>query len=118
MGLFICYNIEEVMKMTEETYLLLVQDVKNQMGILYDDDDEVIKRKGKSAVDWFLNSILYEPEYVIEPDTQEYSLMVERVRYDLSNSLDVFQRNYGNDIQNVISKHAILDYRKNHANKE
>lgn len=84
--------------------------VKDMMGIMYDSDDVLIENKLKTAENWLLNEILYEPEFKVKSLSTELTLICERVRYEMSNSLDIFQKNYANDIQNVVSKHAYNDY--------
>lgn len=84
--------------------------VKDMMGIMYYSDDVLIENKLKTAENWLLNEILYEPEYKVQSLSTELTLICERVRYEMSNSLDIFQKNYANDIQNVVSKHAYNDY--------
>lgn len=84
--------------------------VKDMMGIMYDSDDVLIENKLKTAENWLLNEILYEPDFKVKSLSTELTLICERVRYEMSNSLDMFQKNYANDIQNVVSKHAYNDY--------
>lgn len=84
--------------------------VKDMMGIMYDSDDVLIENKLKTAENWLLNEILYEPDYKVKSLSTELTLICERVRYEMSNSLDIFQKNYANDLQNVVSKHAYNDY--------
>lgn len=84
--------------------------VKDMMGIMYDSDDVLIENKLKTAENWLLNEILYEPDFKVKSLSTELTLICERVRYEMSNSLDIFQKNYTNDIQNVVSKHAYNDY--------
>lgn len=84
--------------------------VKDMMGIMYDSDDVLIENKLKTAENWLLNEILYEPDFKVKSLSTELTLICERVRYEMSNSLDIFQKNYANDIQNVVSKHAYNDY--------
>lgn len=84
--------------------------VKDMMGIMYDSDDVLIENKLKTAENWLLNEILYEPDFKVKSLSTELTLICERVRYEMSNSLDIFQKNYANDLQNVVSKHAYNDY--------
>lgn len=84
--------------------------IKDMMGIMYDSDDVLIENKLKTAENWLLNEILYEPDFKVKSLSTELTLICERVRYEMSNSLDIFQKNYANDIQNVVSKHAYNDY--------
>lgn len=97
--------------LTEDSLQAILDYVKNSMGIMYDDDDELFKQKIKAHAIWLCEQILYEDNFVIQPETTELILVAERTRYDLSNSLDIFQKNYVNDIQNVVSRHAYLDYK-------
>ena len=87
-----------------------VSAVKDAMGILFNDDDKMIEDKLNISAFWLTNEILYEPDFVIQPLSTELTLICERVRYEMSNSLDIFQKNYGQDIQNVISRHAYNDF--------
>lgn len=96
--------------LTEESLAQALSSVKDSMGIMYNDDDKMIENKLKTSATWLCETILYEPNYIIQPNTPELTLVYERVRYEMSNSLDIFQKNYGNDIQNVISRHAYLDF--------
>lgn len=85
--------------------------VKDSMGIMYDNDDRLIKNKLLVSEKWLLETILYEPDFVVQPVSLELTLICERVRYEMSNSLDIFQKNYVNDLQNLVSSHAMADFR-------
>lgn len=98
--------------LTEESLQEALDYVKNSMGIMYDDDDSLFTKKIKAHATWLCEQILYEDDYVIQPETSEIILVAERTRYDLSNSLDIFQKNYVNDLQNVVSRHALVAHRK------
>lgn len=98
--------------LTEESLQEALDYVKNSMGIMYDDDDDLFTKKIKAHATWLCEQILYEDDYVIQPETSEIILVAERTRYDLSNSLDIFQKNYVNDLQNVVSRHSLVAHRK------
>lgn len=86
--------------------------LKDRMGINYDDDDELLKNALKSAENWLINDILYDETYVIKQNTTALSLIIERARYDMMNSLDIFPKNYSIDIGQVIARHEYDSFRK------
>lgn len=98
--------------LTEDSLQQGLLYVKDSMGIMYDDDNKMIENKLITSAIWLCETILYEDDFVIPVNSLELTLVAERVRYEMSNSLDMFQKNYGNDIQNVISRHAYLSHIK------
>lgn len=91
--------------MNEEVLALALVQLKDRMGINYNDDDEAILIPPlKSAYNWFKDDILYTDTLEVKPDTTLFTLIVERARYDLMNSIDIFPKNYRNDIGQVIAR--------------
>lgn len=96
--------------MNEETLQLALVQLKDRMGINYDDDDVTkLTPPLKAAYNYFKHDILYTDTLEVEPETTLFTLIVERARYDLMNSVDIFPKNYRSDIGQLISRY---DYDK------
>lgn len=92
--------------MNETVLALALVQLKDRMGInYYDDDEKILKPTIKAAYTWFKSEVLYADELTIEPETTLFTLIVERARYDMMNSVDIFPKNYAVDIGQVIARH-------------
>lgn len=85
----------------------IVQEVMDKMGLLDGIEKEPFERAVQRSANWLVLDILREKDYSIAEDSTEASLIAERARYDMSNSLDIFERNYNDLIVMVIEKHAL-----------
>lgn len=94
----------------EDVQKACLDELSDKMGMLDGYDDKPFISAITRAHKWLIYTLLKEPEYVVEAYTLEAGLIVERARYDLSNSLDVFQKNYGQEIVQVIEDHALAEW--------
>lgn len=102
-----------VKELTEEVATACLTELTDKMGMLDDYDKAPFETAIKRANHWLLGILLKEPNYVVEAYSLEAGLIVERARYDLSNSLDIFQKNYGQEIVQVTEDHALTEWLDN-----
>lgn len=91
----------------------IVSEVMGKMGMLDGISKDPFVRAVRLSANWLVDDILREPDYQIAEDSTEASLIAERARYDMSNSLDIFERNYNSIIVMVIEKHALDKFIEN-----
>lgn len=91
----------------------IVDEVMDKMGMLDGIETTPFEKAVNRSANWLIDDILREPEYSVVEDSTEASLIAERARYDMSNSLDIFERNYNDIIVMVIEKHALDDFIEN-----
>lgn len=98
--------------MTNEILELALVQLKDRMGINYsDDDDKILKPTLKAAYNWFKTDVLYAETLEVQAETTLFTLIVERARYDLMNSVDIFPKNYSVDIGQVIARHEFDNFK-------
>ena len=96
--------------MNDDVLALALVQLKDRMGINYDEDDaEKLTPSLKAAYEWFKHDILYTDTLEVKENTTLFTLIVERARYDLMNSVDIFPKNYSTDIGQIIARY---DYDK------
>lgn len=98
------------MDLSEQTLEACLLELTDKMGMLDGYDQKPFKDALTRANNWLLKVLLREPSYEVEAYSLEAGLIVERARYDLSNSLDIFQKNYGMEITQVIEDHALTEF--------
>lgn len=86
---------------------LIVDEVMDKMGLLDGIEPTPFESAVQRSANWLLTDILREPTYIVTADSSEASIIAERARYDMSNSLDMFERNYNSIIVMIIEKHAV-----------
>lgn len=87
-----------------------LDQLKDRMGINYSDDDErSLKPALQSAYNYFASDVFYDDALVVKENSTLFTLIVERARYDLMNSVDIFPKNYAKDIGQVLARY---DYDK------
>lgn len=91
----------------------IVNEVMSKMGLLEGIEKEPFEKAVNRSANWLLDDIVRKPDYSVSEDTTEASLIAERARYDMSNSLDIFERNYNDIIVMVIEKFALDDFIEN-----
>lgn len=91
----------------------IVNEVMSKMGLLEGIEKEPFEKAVNRSANWLLDDIVRKPDYSVAEDTTEASLIAERARYDMSNSLDIFERNYNDIIVMVIEKFALDDFIEN-----
>lgn len=99
-----------VVELTEEVLNACVNELSDKMGMLDGYEKQPFEDAVRRAHVWLLNNLLREPAYVVEKYSLEAGLLVERARYDLSNSLDIFQKNYAQEIVQVVEDHALTRF--------
>lgn len=102
-----------VKELTQDVIDACLSELTDKMGMLDGYDKEPFEDAIKRANVWLLGILLREPEYDVEKYSLEAGLIVERARYDLSNSLDIFQKNYGQEIIQVTEDHALTQFLDN-----
>lgn len=102
-----------VKQLTQEVLDSCLSELTDKMGMLDGYDPKPFIDAIQRANTWLLGILLKEPEYDIEKYSLEAGLIVERARYDLSNSLDIFQKNYGQEIIQVTEDHALTQWLDN-----
>lgn len=87
----------------------LLDEVKDKLDITWDDNDEGVKsiivRAGKYLQTKVSQQLLFTPE------SDEYTLLLERCRYDWNNALDEFETNHASEILSFIQSYALKDWR-------
>lgn len=101
------------MALTDKTLTTALSELADKMGMLDGYDEKPFQDALERANNWLVKNLLYEPDFIVLPYSLEAGLIVERARYDLSNSLDLFQKNYGQEIVQVIEDHALTDFLDN-----
>lgn len=93
--------------LSDEVKTSIVDEVMDKMGMLDGIEKEPFEKAVQRSANWLVLDILRESDYSIVDGSSEASLIAERARYDMSNSLDIFERNYNGLIIMVIEKHAL-----------
>lgn len=91
----------------------ITDEVMDKMGLLDGIERKPFERAVQRSANWLLDDIVRKPDYQVAEDTTEASLIAERARYDMSNSLDIFERNYNDIIVMIIEKFALDDFIEN-----
>lgn len=99
-----------IAELSQEVLEACVNELSDKMGMLDEYEQEPFVDAIKRANRWLLVNLLREPQYEVETYSLEAGLLVERARYDLSNSLDIFQKNYGQEIIQVVEDHALTRF--------
>ena len=100
----------KIVELSNEVLDACVSELSDKMGMLDGYDVKPFQDAIKRANRWLLVNLLREPQYEVEKYSLEAGLLVERARYDLANSLDIFQKNYGQEIVQVVEDHALTHF--------
>lgn len=84
----------------------LVEIVKDNSNIYWEDDNKKIKRLVVQSYNYMLEFNDGE-HFSFDIYSREAELITERARYALNNSLDLFEVNYAKELQVVIMNFAI-----------
>lgn len=87
----------------------LLDEVKDKLDITWDDNDNVVKSIISRACNYLQSKVTQKLLYT--QDSDEYSLLLERCRYDWNNALDEFEKNYSSEILSFIQSYALKDWR-------
>ncbi|MBO0459826.1 hypothetical protein JZO77_24155 [Enterococcus hulanensis] len=88
----------------------LLDEVKDKLDVTWDDNDNNIKSMIIRACNYLQSKVTQELQFT--QDADEYSLLLERCRYDWNNGLDEFENNYATEILSFIQSYALKDWRE------
>ncbi|MBO0450758.1 phage head-tail connector protein [Candidatus Enterococcus murrayae] len=87
----------------------LLDEVKDKLDITWDDNDASVKSIIFRACTYLQSKVSQKLQFT--QDSEEYSLLLERCRYDWNNALDEFETNYASEILSFIQSYALKDWR-------
>lgn len=97
--------------MTEAQFDNLLSEVKNNLRITWQDEDDELKRLIQRSVA-YLNDITGAPlDFSKEESPKE--LLLERCRYVYNNAADEFEPNFHRELSRLILKVAVEDAKAN-----
>lgn len=88
------------MTLDAELLKLAVQETKSEAGIFWEDDDKRIERYVQTAYKWLLHFNDDEP-WLFDENSEEFTLITQRARYQYNNALDLFEPNYNYEINRI-----------------
>jgi len=91
--------------LTDERVEVIVDYLKENLGIDWKDDDKLLTRKIKTSMAYFDRKTGVKLTY--EDNSPELELTLERARYDWNNALDDFENNYKSEILSLIMDAAL-----------
>lgn len=90
----------------------LLERLKRRLKIDWDDDDDELKEILNSSLFYFEN--LLDSKNVIDLDSSIVEFILERSRYSWNNSVDEFEKNFSSELNALIQRVALNEWRKNH----
>lgn len=87
----------------------LLDEVKDNLDITWDDNDKGVKLIIVRACNYLQTKV--SQSLLFTPESDEYTLLLERCRYDWNNALDEFEKNYASEILSLIQSYALKDWR-------
>ena len=89
--------------------MALIDVVKRRLG--YENADEIMEETIKDSLEEGKSFLLpYDPECDFESPTLERKLLIEFVRYDLSNASDDFPKNYQDQLIRLSNRGRVKAY--------
>lgn len=90
----------------------LLERLKRRLKIDWDDDDDELKEILNSSLFYFEN--LLDAKNVIDLDSSIVEFILERSRYAWNNAVDEFEKNFSSELNALIQRVALNEWRKNH----
>lgn len=92
--------------MTDEMKQALLDAVKSELDIYWNDDDVRLTRYVGSSYQWLI-AFNDGADVVFEETSLEFDLITQRSRYQYHNAVDLFEKNYAELINKITLKYAL-----------
>lgn len=92
--------------MNEDMKALLLEAVKSELDIYWDDDDTRLSRYISSSYRWLIN-FNDDVDVVFDESSLEFDLITQRARYQYHNAVELFEQNYVQLINKLTLKYAL-----------